>query len=124
MIPIRIPYDRWTLIGLKQTPFYAPFSGMMKPYFDSLARAPGISSPLLCLIGSEDVFVSPELSLRIVDAWGGTTKVINYPNEGHDLLFQDNNSWMDIVEFLNTVRYNSAIKGRKNVAINFNHPHQ
>ena len=98
------PYDRWSLIGLKQTPLFAPLSGIMKPYFDSLSRAPGIHAPLLCLIGSEDVFVPPERSLNLVNAWGGETEVLSFQGEDHGLLFHDNSSWTDIHEFLSPIR--------------------
>jgi pimeloyl-ACP methyl ester carboxylesterase len=98
------PYDYWTLIGLKQTPLYAPLTGIMKPYFDSISRAPGIRTPLLCLVGSEDDFVPPERSLELVNAWGGKTEVISFPGEDHSLLFHDNSSWMDIQDFLKVVK--------------------
>ena len=89
-----------TLIGVKQEPLYAPLTWMMKPYFDSITRAEHIKIPLLCLIGSEDVSVPPERSLNLVNAWGGETKVITYQGEGHQLLFHENNSWLDILNFL------------------------
>ena len=98
------PYDRWTLIGLKQTPLYAPLTGIMKPFFDSISRAPGIHSPLMCLIGSEDVAVPPERSQKLVEAWGGETKVISFPGEDHGLLLHDNSSWTDILDFLKDVQ--------------------
>lgn len=94
------PYDRWTLIGLKQMPLYAPLTGIMKPYFDSISQAPGIHTPLLCLIGSDDVFVPPKRSLDLVNAWGAETKVISFPGEDHGLLFHNNSSWTDILDFL------------------------
>jgi pimeloyl-ACP methyl ester carboxylesterase len=94
------PYDLWTLIGLKQTPLYAPLSGIMKPYFESISRAPGVHTPLLCLIGSEDNIVPPERSEKLVDAWGGETNLISFPGENHSLLFHNNSSWTDILDFL------------------------
>ena len=94
------PYDHWSLIGLKQTPLYIPLSGIMKPYFDSISLAPNIITPLLCLIGSEDVFVPPNRSVDLVNGWGGETKVISYPGEDHSLLFHHNSSWTDILDFL------------------------
>jgi pimeloyl-ACP methyl ester carboxylesterase len=56
------PYDTQTLIGLKRSPIYAPLAGIMHRYFDSLSLAPGIRSPLLCLIGAADPVVPPALS--------------------------------------------------------------
>jgi cephalosporin-C deacetylase-like acetyl esterase len=98
------PYDQWSLIGLKQSPLFAPLSGIMKPYFDSLSRAPVTRTPLLCLLGAEDGVVPPSRSLNLVNAWAGETEVLSYPGEDHGLLFHDNTSWTDIHEFLSQLR--------------------
>lgn len=97
------PYDSQTLIGLKQEPIYAPLMGIMKRYFDSIARAPEIRSPLLCLIGAADPVIPPERSLRLVGRWGGETMVKTYPGEDHSLLLHENSSWDDISAFLASV---------------------
>lgn len=94
------PYDSMTLVGLKQPFLYAPLSGIMKRYFDSISRAPGIRSPLLCLIGSADPVVSPALSLKLAGSWGGETVVKSYAGEDHGLLLHGNSSWTDIAAFL------------------------
>lgn len=94
------PYDRWSLIGLKTPPIYAPLKGMLKPYFDSLSLAPGIRTPMLCLTGSKDGIVPPDLSLKLITAWGGDVTHLIYPEEDHGLLFHDNSSWSDILKFL------------------------
>jgi hypothetical protein len=99
------PYDHWSLIGLKQTPLFAPLEGIMKPYFNSIASASAIKDPLLCLIGSEDAFVPASLSLNLVKSWGSETKVISYQGEDHSLLFHSNNSWTDIQDFLEKIEH-------------------
>jgi pimeloyl-ACP methyl ester carboxylesterase len=98
------PYDRWSLIGVKQSPIYSPLKGLLKPYFNSIGLAPAIKTPLLSLIGARDTFVKPELSRKLTDAWGGTAKVLTYPGAQHDLLFRDNSSWVDIANFLSTIK--------------------
>jgi uncharacterized protein len=98
------PYDYWTLIGVKQTPLYAPLSGIMKHYFASISLAPKIRNPILCLTGSNDSSVPPELSRRLADAWGGQVTSIEYPGEDHGLLFHENTSWEDIANFLQSVQ--------------------
>jgi hypothetical protein len=98
------PYDRWSLIGLKQTPLYEPLAGILKPYFDSISRAPGIDTPLLCLVGTKDNFVPPERSQKLVEAWSGEIKMISYPGEDHDLLVHDNSSWTDVLDFLQEIK--------------------
>lgn len=94
------PYDRMTLIGLKDSPLFAPLSGIMKPYFDSLSRVPTIRSPLLVLIGADDTAVPPALSQRLASNWGGQTTVKIYEGENHGLLLHENSSWSDIAKFL------------------------
>jgi pimeloyl-ACP methyl ester carboxylesterase len=94
------PYDSQSLIGLKQSPIFAPLAGIMHRYFDSLSAAPGIHSPLLCLIGAADSAVPPALSLKLAGSWGGEREVKSYPGEDHNLLLHDNSSWADIMAFL------------------------
>jgi cephalosporin-C deacetylase-like acetyl esterase len=72
----------------------------LKPYFDSISLAPGIQTDMLCLVGTNDTFISPALSHSLCGAWGGKTSVIEYPGEDHSLLFNDNSSWQDIQSFL------------------------
>jgi hypothetical protein len=98
------PYHRLTLVGLKQPPIYAPLSGIMHRYFDSIGRAPGIAAPLLCLVGTADPVVPPALSLELVSQWGGKAAVKTYDGEDHSLLLHDNSSWADIAGFLGDVR--------------------
>jgi hypothetical protein len=95
------PYDSMSLIGLKQSPLFAPLSGIMHRYFDSMSWAPSISAPVLVLIGASDAAVPPALSQRLAAAWGGEATVEVYEGENHDLLLHDNDSWSDIAAFLN-----------------------
>ncbi len=97
------PYDRLTLTGLKRPLVYAPLAGVMLRFFDSISRAPGIASPLLCLVGSEDASVPPELSYKMAGEWGGATIVKTYPGAGHDLLLHDGVVWEDISAFLQSL---------------------
>jgi uncharacterized protein len=97
------PYDHWSLIGLNKAPIYAPLSGIMKPYFDSISWAPDILSPALFLIGAEDTVVPSDLSIMLADSWGGKTTIKEYPGEDHGLLFHENNSWEDIESFLHSL---------------------
>jgi pimeloyl-ACP methyl ester carboxylesterase len=97
------PYDHWSLIGVNKSPIYAPLAGIMKPYFNSIAVAPTINQPLLCLTGAHDVNVPPELSQRLAAAWGGKVTLMEYPDENHGLLYHENNSLKDIENFLQSV---------------------
>jgi uncharacterized protein len=97
------PYDSQTLIGLKRPPLYAPLMGIMKRYFDSFSRAPGIKTLLLVLVGSADSVFPPELSHKLAGQGGGTVDVKTYPGEDHDLLLHHNSSWTDVKTFLQTL---------------------
>lgn len=64
VVPVA-PYDSMSLIGLKQSPLFAPLSGIMHRYFDSITRAPSITAPLVVLIGASDAAVPR----RCLSAW-------------------------------------------------------
>ena len=96
------PYDSMTLIGIKRPPLYAPLTGILHHYFDSISRAPAIKNPLLVLIGTADATIPPALSQKLSDQWGGATDIKTYPGEDHDLLLHANTSWADIAAFLQT----------------------
>jgi pimeloyl-ACP methyl ester carboxylesterase len=98
------PYDHWSLIGVKQSSIYTPIIRIMKPYFNSIAIAPGIKTPALILIGSNDTFVPPERSQKLADSWGITANQVLYQGEDHGLLFHTNSSWSDIKDFLDSVK--------------------
>jgi pimeloyl-ACP methyl ester carboxylesterase len=98
------PYDHWSLTGVKESPFFAPLRTIMKPYFNSIALAPKITQPLLCLVGANDITVPPALSQSLTKAWGGKVTLIEYPSEDHGLLFHQNKSWQDIQSFLDGSR--------------------
>lgn len=83
---------------------FIPLSVIMKQSFDSMSRASSVNTPLLCLIGDSDTNVSTSASLRLVDRWNGTHIVKDYKNEDHYLLFHDNNSWLDILNFLKILK--------------------
>jgi hypothetical protein len=77
-----------------------PLSIIMKQSFNSISHAPNIKSPLLCLIGSDDINVSPNSSMNLVKKWKGETTVKTYEGDDHFLLFKDSKSWLDIQNFL------------------------
>ena len=64
------PYDSLRSLARKQYPFI-PVSLLLKHPFDSLARAPGIETPLLVVAGERDRLIPPAFSRRLHDAWAG-----------------------------------------------------
>ena len=97
------PFDRLTLTGRNRPLIYAPLAGIMHYYFDSLGRAPGIAVPMLCLIGSRDTTIPPEVSRRLVAAWGGPTTVTLYEGENHSLPKHSAQAWSDVATYLNSL---------------------
>lgn len=97
------PFDAITLIGFKPDGLYAPLGGIMHRYFDSMARAPNIKTPLLTLVGAADPVVAPARSQALVDRWGGAAVVKTYEGEDHSLLLHANSSWNEIAAFLRQI---------------------
>jgi len=62
-----------------------------------------INNPLLCLIGEKDTNTLPKDSLKLVEKWKGKSSVKIYKGEGHKFIYNNENSWADISEFLKTI---------------------
>jgi dienelactone hydrolase len=95
--PIENMYSRF------KVPFI-PLSILMKQSFNSISRAPNINCPLLCLIGDNDINVLPKSSIKLVKKWKGKSTVKTYEGDDHFLLFKDSNSWLDIQDFLKSLK--------------------
>ena len=73
---------------------------MLKHRFDSLARAPGIKAPLLCLVASDDRVIPRPHSERLYAAWGGTKQWREIGPADHDSLAGEPGYWDAIAAFL------------------------
>jgi pimeloyl-ACP methyl ester carboxylesterase len=71
-----------------------------KMIFDSLSRAPGIDTPLLALIGSQDSLVTPDRSRILAQAWKGPSKLQELQGAGHNDLTQHPQFWPSVDKFL------------------------
>ena len=76
---------------------------MRREPVDTIYRAPFINNPLLCLIGEKDTNTLPKDSLKLVEKWKGRSSVKIYKGEGHKFIYNNENSWADISEFLKTI---------------------
>jgi pimeloyl-ACP methyl ester carboxylesterase len=64
------PYDSMVEVGKHHYPLL-PVGLMLKHRFDSLAVAPHITTPLLCLAALDDEVIPVEHARRLYDAWAG-----------------------------------------------------
>jgi pimeloyl-ACP methyl ester carboxylesterase len=93
------PFDSMTALGERHYPFL-PVRTMLKHPFDSLARAPSITAPLLAIVGERDTIIPPEHSRRLFEAWGGAREWVVIAGAGHNDLGAQTEFWHPIGAFL------------------------
>ena len=93
------PYDSIESVAKGIYP-YLPISLMLRHRFDSLARAPGIRAPLLCLVASDDRAIPRPHSERLYAAWGGMKQWREIGPADHDSLAGEPVYWNAIASFL------------------------
>jgi len=93
------PYDSIKKVAQKVYP-YAPVSLLLKHPFDSLSRAPSISTPMLALIASNDTVISPEHSKALVKKWKGKTKQVIIQNTDHNSITSADEYWKNVKDYL------------------------
>jgi uncharacterized protein len=79
---------------------YAPIAFLLGQRFDSLARAPRIAAPLLAIVAERDTIVPPAHSERLVEAWGGPTRVLRLPTASHNDVQAFAEHWREVERFL------------------------
>jgi pimeloyl-ACP methyl ester carboxylesterase len=93
------PYDSLAAVA-KRYYWYVPVDWLLKHRFDSIARAPQLKMPLLCLIATRDEVIPPEHGERLYAAWGGAKKKILLEEAGHNTTDAHPQFWPSIREFL------------------------
>lgn len=97
------PYDSMVALARHHYPFL-PVRWLLRHRFDSIARAPGIRTPLLAIAGERDAVVPPERSWRLYEAWGGPKRWVVIPGVNHDDLGRQRPFWEPIRAFLEAAR--------------------
>jgi hypothetical protein len=97
------PYDSLVALAGRHYPFL-PISLMLRHRFDSLARAPGIDAPLLCLVAAEDRVVPVAHSRALFQAWRGPKTWRDIPSADHDSIAGEPGYWNAIADFLQALR--------------------
>jgi pimeloyl-ACP methyl ester carboxylesterase len=97
------PYDSIAEVAKRHYAFL-PVSLMLRHRFDSLARAPQIEAPLLCLVATEDRIIPSAHSRVLFEAWRGSKTWREVPQSDHDSISGEPEYWRSIAEFLKALR--------------------
>ncbi|HWM43464.1 MAG TPA: alpha/beta fold hydrolase [Burkholderiales bacterium] len=93
------PFDSLVAVGKRHYPFL-PVDWMLKHRFDSIALAPQLKAPLLCIVATADEIIPAEHSKRLYDAWGGEKRWVALEGAGHNSTDNAANYWTSIAAFL------------------------
>ena len=92
------PFDSMVDVGKRHYPFL-PVSWLLKHRFDSLALAPKLQTPLLCVVATHDEVIPAEHARRLYDAWGGPKKWIELA-ASHNSIDGHPDYWPSVRSFL------------------------
>lgn len=93
------PFDSLVALGRRHYPFL-PVRWMLKHPFDSVALAPSIAAPLLCVVAERDEIIPVVHSQRLYEAWGGAKRWVMLPGAGHNNTDDAPELWSAIRGFL------------------------
>ncbi len=93
------PFDSMTSVAREKFP-WLPVSLLLKHRFDSLSRAASIKAPLLALAAKEDMIVPPSHAKRLVDKWGGQSKLVVLEGVDHNTVDSNPQYWKMIKDYL------------------------
>lgn len=93
------PFDSLVEVGKHHYPFL-PVSWMLRHRFDSIALAPKMTAPLLCIVATRDEIIPAVHSKRLYDAWGGPKRWVGLEGAGHNSTDDAANYWPSIAAFL------------------------
>ena len=93
------PFDSLVEVGKRHYPFL-PVNWMLRHRFDSVALAPAIKAPLLCIVATDDEIIPAVHSKRLYDAWGGEKRWVGLEGAGHNSIDDAANYWTSIAAFL------------------------
>ena len=93
------PFDSLAAVA-KRYYWYLPVDWMLKHRFDSIALAPTLEQPLLCMIAAHDEVIPPVHGERLFDAWGGPKRKVVLAEAGHNTTDAHPLFWPSIREFL------------------------
>lgn len=77
------PFDSLEAVAKRYYPF-VPVKLLLRHRLDSLALAPGIRAPLLCVIAGRDDVIPPAHAERLFGAWGGEKRKLVLASSLHN----------------------------------------
>jgi cephalosporin-C deacetylase-like acetyl esterase len=93
------PYDSIVEVAKRHYPFL-PVSLLLRHRFDSLALAPEMAAPLLCLSATQDRIIPPVHSRALFEAWRGEKTWREVPRSDHDSIAGEPEYWRSVEQFL------------------------
>jgi pimeloyl-ACP methyl ester carboxylesterase len=93
------PFDSITAVARRHYP-YLPVRWLLRHPFDSLARAPILRIPLLCLVAGQDAVIPPVHARRLYEGWAGPKAWREFPAADHDGISDAAGYWEAIAAFL------------------------
>jgi pimeloyl-ACP methyl ester carboxylesterase len=93
------PFDSLAAVA-KRYYWYLPVDWMLRHRFDSIALAPRLKTPLLCLIAGHDEVIPPEHAERLYAAWSGPKRKVLLSAANHNTTDGAAQFWPSIREFL------------------------
>ncbi|HWH46342.1 MAG TPA: dienelactone hydrolase family protein [Burkholderiales bacterium] len=96
------PFDSLESVAKRHYPF-APVSLLLRHRFDSLALAPRIGIPMLCIVAERDSIIPAEHARRLFAAWQGEKQLVAVANAGHNDVSASPEFWREIGNFLSRI---------------------
>ena len=93
------PFDSLAEMAKRLYPFL-PVDWMLKHRFDSVALAPKMKVPLLCIVATDDEIIPAQHSKRLYEAWGAPKQWVGLEGAGHNSTDNAANYWPSIARFL------------------------
>jgi uncharacterized protein len=101
-VVLATPFDSLESVAKHHYPF-APVSLILRHRFDSLALAPRIGVPMLCIVAERDSIIPAEHARRLFAAWQGDKRLVSIPNADHNDVSANAAFWREIGNFLSRV---------------------
>ena len=93
------PYDSLLSVAKELYPFL-PVTLLLKHRFDSIAKAPLITAPLLAIVASDDTIIHRRHSERLVEKWAGPHSLVTIEGVDHNGISDSALYWEVIQNFL------------------------
>jgi pimeloyl-ACP methyl ester carboxylesterase len=101
-VVLATPFDSLESVAKRHYPL-APVSLMLRHRFDSLALAPRIGVPMLCIVAERDSIIPAEHARRLFAAWQGDKRLVSIANADHNDVSASAAFWREIGNFLSKI---------------------